>query len=875
MKQRIASVLSPSSHSSIEVLECRIAPAGIVTANLVGGVLTLTGDGSDNDLTLISVGADAATLNGNNGTLIALNGAAALATVSLPVAVSKVTANLGGGNDAFNLLSMQIGALAFDGGDGNNTLQISGSDVAGALSDQGGTGNDVFTATGQFFHVGGALTLNLGDGSNAASFTASGMELGGATLYTGGSGTDAFSLSAIAGIVTKAITAKLGAGDNTFTLGGQDLQTGSISVTHLDHAGTATTNITASSLAVKGGITVAYGTGTSSTLIGATAQATISGAFKVTSTGGTDNVTLGGSCVLSVGATTFALGNGNNTVALSGAVVILPSLTVTGGTDTDAFNLSSASARMGALTLNLGDGTNFVGLNASEAIVNGLVKVTSGAGDDTFAIGGTSVRLVKGLSYQAGNGVNTLGISAGAVFQSGPIQVNYGSHATGTSIVNIATASVTVSGSTTITAADGNETFSISGNAVTMGPITAKLGEGINALSMNGASLRIGALAVTTGAGTDSLVASGQEISLGGLKAQLGAGGNTVTFTGNSLTVGGVINVITDTGDDIVTFSNAVQKTKGAVFSLGDGLAQVNIIGATIQMAGSLTLTAGDHAAGTSALTLNSTGSLAVGAVTATFGDGNNSTGIISNGPGRVAGVKVTGGSGSGSDSLQLVGPSRFLIGGVTFQGGNGVNSATLASTGGSIGAVKYTGGDDADTLLVQAALAPVGSVTAQMGAGTYGVTFLGAAQTKFAGPVSITTQNTAAQGGTVLFVGATFAAGVTVNGGDGGDNISAADSIFGGSFSLNTAGGDDHVNIETATASIPSVFRGPVTVLLGDGADTLAVGANTPTGHAEFKSTVKFDGGTGMDIAHISAALFANVYLPGQPVALNFETKD
>src|SRR4051812_16326477 len=115
MKKRTASVVSSSSHSRIEILECRVAPAGIVTAHLVGGVLTLTGDGAANDLSLIAVGPNASTFVGNGGTLITLNGAAPLATVSIPVAVSKVTANLGGGNDAFTLLSMQLGALAFDG----------------------------------------------------------------------------------------------------------------------------------------------------------------------------------------------------------------------------------------------------------------------------------------------------------------------------------------------------------------------------------------------------------------------------------------------------------------------------------------------------------------------------------------------------------------------------------------------------------------------------------------------------------------------------------------------------------------------------------------------------------------------------------------
>jgi hypothetical protein len=405
-----------------------------------------------------------------------------------------------------------------------------------------------------------------------------------------------------------------------------------------------------------------------------------------------------------------------------------------------------------------------------------------------------------------------------------------------------------------------------------MGPVTAKLGEGDNALTFSAASVRLGALAVTTGPGMDVVTASGQEIILSALKAQLGAGNNSISSMGNNLTVGGVISVTTGAGDDSVAFSNVVQKTKGATLSLGDGLSQVSFAGSTVQMRGALTLQAGSHAAGTSSLLLNGVAALAVGAVNATFGNGDNTATISSNGPSKVASAKMIGGT--GNDAMLISGTSRFFIGGSTFQGGNGTNNLSVLVTSGSVGAVKYTGGDEVDALVVQAALSPAGGVTAQMGAGNYIVNLIGGVQAKFAGPVNVSAQNTAAQVGNVFLTGATFA-GVTINTGDGADTIQASDVIFGGSFSANTAGGNDLVNIETFTTGIPSVFRGPVTVLLGDGDDTLAVGVNTPTGHAEFKSKVKFDGGTGADTAHISAALFANIYLPGQPIALNFETKD
>jgi hypothetical protein len=46
------------SLSAIEILEARVAPAGIVTVTFAGGVLTLDGDGADNVIDMSPFGAD-------------------------------------------------------------------------------------------------------------------------------------------------------------------------------------------------------------------------------------------------------------------------------------------------------------------------------------------------------------------------------------------------------------------------------------------------------------------------------------------------------------------------------------------------------------------------------------------------------------------------------------------------------------------------------------------------------------------------------------------------------------------------------------------------------------------------------------------------
>jgi hypothetical protein len=79
---------------AIEILEARVAPAGLITATFVGGVLTLTGDNLDNVVNLEAPGQITFRLTGFNGTTIALNGAPAAAVVLLDGAVTSLKAQL-------------------------------------------------------------------------------------------------------------------------------------------------------------------------------------------------------------------------------------------------------------------------------------------------------------------------------------------------------------------------------------------------------------------------------------------------------------------------------------------------------------------------------------------------------------------------------------------------------------------------------------------------------------------------------------------------------------------------------------------------------------------------------------------------------------
>ncbi len=198
-------------------------------------------------------------------------------------------------------------------------------------------------------------------------------------------------------------------------------------------------------------------------------------------------------------------------------------------------------------------------------------------------------------------------------------------------------------------------------------------------------------------------------------------------------------------------------------------------------------------------------------------------------------------------------------------------NVASIFQTGGSPH-IQPGGGVNAVSLIAQV-IEIRGSVTVAMDDHASGVsTFASSASSAhISGAVKLSFGDgngsaSFATGGLLRIDG-----GVQYTGGNGADNL----AINGGDLHLGAVSlvGGLGNSIFSITAA---VFRGPVSILMGAGADILNIGANTATGHAEFKSTASFDGGAGgNDTAHVSAALFANVYPAGQPSLPNFETKD
>jgi hypothetical protein len=747
--------------------------------------------------------------------------------------------------------------------------------VDGSVTFVGGADPDNFAVTGTLFHVRGALTLDLGEGANGVSIGSITADVAGAFTITGGTGADAITIGSASFTAEKGLTANLGAGDNSFTASGANVRiVGPLTVTHLDHAGTATTALTpGGTLVVTGLVTISYGAGTSQTILTA-ANAIELGTLKVTSTGGNDTLSFNSGGIGAIkGGITTQLGDGSNAISIAGFSFVTPTFKHVGGVNNDALFITTTTTRIGSVSVSLGDGTNTLNFSSFELRVSGPFKVFAGSGDDDLVVSGSDVRLGKGVQYTAGDGINGFSL-LGTALQSGPLKIEFGEHATGTSVMAIDGTATTISGAINFSAGGGDDTVIFGGTAFAAGPLNLRFGEGANTLNLTAPTTRVGNFKVSAGNGSDTVTIAGSETAIGAIKADLGGGANTFVTAGKALIVTGAITVSTGAGDDTINFTHASQRlAKSLQMNLGDGLNNATLAAQIVEVRGSASLISGTPISGISAFNVSGVTVSIAGRLSGVFAGGDSAMGLFAGGAGKVGSVSHVGGS--GNDTLTIeANASGLTLGAVTFVAGGGNNELKGSFIGSKIGKLNYTGGANADTLDVTTALGTLGAIKTNFGLGNATLKIISFASTRITA-LNVVSENQSAGTGSIQLTGVSFSGPVKIQTGDGVDTLTILDSLFNGPVTLDTRGGMDTVNIEATATAVPTIFRRPVNILTGAGADTLNIGANALFGRAEFQALAKFDGGPDADTAHISAALFQNIYLPGQPTVLNFETQD
>jgi hypothetical protein len=214
--------MNSSNFSSLEPLEQRIAPAGLVTATFANGVLTLSGgDGQDHDVDVLKTGKTKFSVTGAGTSINELGNT----SENFKGKLKEVRIEGGAGADSFSLTKLKpLKAVNFEGGMGVDSLTTTNLKVAKAGKVEIALGSESGTVDfgGDRTLIGGILSVDLG-GGGAMSLLSAETLIRGNVAVVGGSQSDSISIGGASTVMKGELSFSGGGGDDTFNATGNSL----------------------------------------------------------------------------------------------------------------------------------------------------------------------------------------------------------------------------------------------------------------------------------------------------------------------------------------------------------------------------------------------------------------------------------------------------------------------------------------------------------------------------------------------------------------------------------------------------------------------------------------------------------------------------
>ncbi|HEX8311728.1 MAG TPA: hypothetical protein VF614_10445, partial [Chthoniobacteraceae bacterium] len=366
--------MNSSIFSSLEPLEQRIAPAGLVTATFADGLLTINGtDGADHNVEIVKTGLNKFRVDGI-GTDV---GAAGETSKSFKGVLKTIDINGGIGADTFTLTNLSaLKNLSFNGDAGVDSLQTSnlkskaGGKVEIALGSESGSIN----FGGDKTALRGTLDLDLG-GGGTATFASAITKVAGNVLITGGAASDSILITGAETLLKQKLTFTAGDGSDSF-------------------------NASGTSLTVQGEVSFDGGSGTDEFLFNA--KRNIFG--KATAPAPVD----------------LSLGIGTGTINFGGdSTQIIGNLSIDLGSSGGAARLNSAATTISdAVVVEGGAGNNVLEFNGRASLASSLSYI-GGAGDNTLLATGALFSVKGATSMEGGVGAAILSVNVDRVALAG------------------------------------------------------------------------------------------------------------------------------------------------------------------------------------------------------------------------------------------------------------------------------------------------------------------------------------------------------------------------------------------------------------------------------------------------------------------------
>jgi hypothetical protein len=750
----------------VESLERRDTPAGTVTASVVGGVLTLTGDDLDNSIEVQQTGPGAFTVSGVNTTI---QGGPTF------TGVTSISADLADGNDIVSLFSsvdldtdgsadfILPGAVSINAGDGSNTLGLTapGAIKVGSFSYTGGDGPDVVQVAGgvgKGSKVTGNMSVAVGIGFNSQgpiyadtviNLSNLGVDGFGGIKLTGADGPEQLTLTGMT--VGRSLTADGGEGnltviDNGSTFGTVNLKSAGPSAGYSTNALTLTANGTK----VAGPVLMKSATGAALYLAGAETGPITLGSGNADTGGAIVEVDAGASKVhgdlkvtggrlslytrtaadLTVDRAVSLVGTGYVDLSVAdGSTVAAGTATLTGATGANYYSYTSTAARMltltGAMTLK-GRTADFY-QSGGEVMVGGKLSLL-GTNEASFTAdvpygfnaprpkttAGSLLLQGRSATYEQTEGDATFGTGLSVVakedariFTNDRTQTEDPSNP-GTFDAAVGANIMVTNGPLLLSGADSAEMFQTDG--------VLTLGGGMTILSAGGSATYQADVGQGYNAPAPKLVMPAGNVLIRGGSADF-------RFVGGTATVGGTVTVL---GADGARFDSDFSETYDfnfvytelyPTFTTGTVTVNAGVGEARFRTFGTSFTDHGNVSVKGTALTRvyfeDKTGSQVDGDVSITSGGEFDS--FLAWGPLTVGGnLTVDLGSGANDFETGVNGGTTKVTGNVTFKSGNGSDTFELAR------------------------LEVTGTTTITTGAGTDSVYLLGG--TKFTGPIMLDT---------------------------------------------------------------------------------------------------------------------------------------
>jgi len=495
--------------ATLERLEDRIAPAGLVTVDFSNGVLTIDGsDGANHEVHLVKTGVNKFRVEGVATGINSLDNTSETFRGEL----KHVLIEGGAGNDQFEVTKLApLKSFSFNGNAGTDSLTTSGFKIRADGSVNIAMGSETGTVDfgGGKTLIMGSLTMDLGGGATVGFGSAKTLIVGNA-VFEGGVASDSVSFTGQKTTLKHSLTFHGAGGDDNFSSTGNTLKVkGNVVMTgdgETDHfvfdsqrmtfgkelaprvidinlgAGIGSVEFRGASTEVFGSVRIDLGTGGGTASLVST-ETTIQKNVQVTGGAGNDNVEIDGRTKIKKGFS-FIGDTGDDVFTVDGGLfAVKGSTSMNGGSGAEAnvFDLNVVQLKLAGLSFSGGSSNDSVSIIA-DGVIGGNASFELGA-DGT---GPSSVVLQS-----------RAGIVNGLLFD-GSLDINM----TGATVDVLTIANIQVTDAFTAQTGENVSTVNIS-NLNGRGSFTLNTGAGADVVNLD--NINAGVLAIDTGVGADEL----------------------------------------------------------------------------------------------------------------------------------------------------------------------------------------------------------------------------------------------------------------------------------------------------------------------------------------------------------------------------------